>query len=708
MWMSDFNLAEHEPRCLKRRAWGLAVGWTVAVAALLIWNEGLQRRTLGQVTVTQSRAVQRDDPIRSRLSTGLEAVDAADDSAPHPSLWRNGSASSSVQRGVKSAVSTAPAVPTESTAAMVFGHCLLWLLGLVVIATVARKAVRKTRELAGAKTLLDNVFVHPGNDATIVIDVDSRILLCNPQAEEFLGLPNEGIVGRSIRSIRQEGKTDPESLGRALYAIHESGVYECEIHDTDPGGRDRSVHVVATALLNDEKEPCGYVLRWRDITRDVTREEMLAAELREARATVDSMSESLANVSHEIRTPMVSILGFTETLLEDHESEPDKLTTVSTIHRNGQYLLRLVNDILDVSKIQAGQMRIERTRCAPWQIVTDVVSLMRVQADAKGITLDVECAGGIPDTIGTDPTRLRQILINLIGNAVKFTDVGGVRLVLRIADAGSNDDTPSSEPMLQFDIVDSGVGISREQTSQLFQPYVQSSPSTARTHGGTGLGLAISRRLAKLLGGDLTFESEFGKGSTFHLTISTGPLDGVKTFEQFGAFASGEPDATTPRPTEQACLTARILLVEDDPDSRRLISMMLERVGAEVATAEDGRQAVDRLLASPRENESVCEAHPVFDVVLMDMQMPVMNGYEAVRTLRQKGYTEPIIALTANTAENNRRKCIEAGCDDHAVKPIRQDELVRIITRHLKPPRRPSITPQSLPDTVPQESELCS
>ena len=245
---------------------------------------------------------------------------------------------------------------------------------------------------------------------------------------------------------------------------------------------------------------------------------------RQAQVASRSKSEFLANMSHEIRTPMTAILGFAGMLLEDGNKEgvsPERIEAARTIHRNGEYLLEIINDILDLSKVEAGKMTVERITCEPCRLVADVASLVKVKADNAGLSFRVEYAGAMPQSIQSDPTRLRQILINLIGNAIKFTEVGGVRLITRLV-------TDGDEPRLQFDVVDTGLGMTEEQAARLFQPFTQADSSTTRKFGGTGLGLAISKRFAEMLGGDITLvETGPGKGTHFRITVCAGPLDGV-------------------------------------------------------------------------------------------------------------------------------------------------------------------------------------
>ena len=385
-----------------------------------------------------------------------------------------------------------------------------------------------------------------------------------------------------------------------------------------------------------------------------------------------SKSEFLANMSHEIRTPMTAILGFTDVLLgEDglEDAPPERANALETIKRNGEYLLKLINDILDLSKIEAGKLEVEQAACAPAQVLADLASLMRVRAQAKDIPLEIEFDGAIPERIRSDPTRLRQVLINLVGNAIKFTETGSVRVVARLVQKLGK---PS---LLQVDVIDTGIGMTQKQLAKLFQPFTQADSSTTRKFGGTGLGLTISRRLAETLGGDISVSSTPGVGSTFSVSVETGSLDGVAMLDrptEAGSWHKPEPRA--PAETE-ARLDCRILLAEDGPDNQRLIAFVLKKAGAQVTVAENGQIALDEALAAR-------DAGDPFDVILMDMQMPVMDGYDATAKLREAGHTGPIIALTAHAMSTDRDKCLAAGCDDYMAKPIHHKELISLVARH--------------------------
>ncbi len=377
-------------------------------------------------------------------------------------------------------------------------------------------------------------------------------------------------------------------------------------------------------------------------------------------------SEFLANMSHEIRTPMNSIIGFSELLAEEPLAE-EQLSFVSSVLTSGRSLLDLINDILDFSKIEAGKLETEIIEVETESFLAELGSVLRPLTRDKELAFEILRCDELPAVIKTDPVRVRQCLINLVGNAVKFTEKGHVFVNIQI---DRRDDTD----YIRFDVEDTGVGIPPDKQQQIFEAFSQADNTTTRKYGGTGLGLTITRQLAGLLGGKLTLSSEPGKGSVFRLSIPAG-VDVQKTAKSdpYNALDKMLQDDASVRPCEpvQRHLDTRILVVEDTRANQALIRVVLERMGVEVVLAEHGQEALDCL-----EREHV-------DLVLMDMQMPVMNGYDATRQLRRKGHTLPIIALTANAMKGDDQKCRQAGCDDYLSKPIDRQKLIAALERHL-------------------------
>ena len=392
---------------------------------------------------------------------------------------------------------------------------------------------------------------------------------------------------------------------------------------------------------------------------------------------------------------MTAILGFADLLDTEGDvcSNPAfAKAAIHTIRSNANHLLTIINDILDMSKIDAGKMTIERIDFSPTRIVDEVASLMKPRVVGKGISLEVQYDSSIPVRIISDPTRLRQILLNLVGNAIKFTEVGRVTIRTLFL--------PESNSM-QFRIVDSGLGMSEEQRREIakFGAFAQADSSTTRRFGGSGLGLRISSSLAKMLRGSVQVESELGKGSVFTVTVDAGDVKGIDLVKPEVTPISKAVDSlpqdviAPPQANAQPLAGLRILLAEDGPDNQRLISFHLKKAGAEVTIANNGLLAAELI-------ESNCD---LFDLIFMDMQMPELDGYEATKRLRNGGYKLPILALTAHAMNTDRQKCLDAGCDDFTTKPIDRQVLIELAERHAK-----GLLPQSMvPKADPAKMVQC-
>ena len=536
-----------------------------------------------------------------------------------------------------------------------------------------------------------------------VLTLDGKILDANRTALQAAGIDFESIKGMPFwetawwtHSVELQ-----EKLKNAIKEAASGNSVEFEA--THPVHDGKHVHI--TFSLKPVFDESGNVLYLIPEGRDITQHKLREAELNELLTKLDSSnaqlettnqvlketsekalaasrtkSEFLANMSHEIRTPMTAIIGYTDILIGNNEREyasPENLEALKIIKRNGTHLLSLINDILDLSKIEAGQIDIETVETSPTAVVQEVFSLMNVRAAEKGLKFCVVWNGKIPSKINTDPLRLKQCLINLVGNAIKFTQQGSIQIVAYL------DTAFPGESKFVFDIIDTGIGMTESQVSKLFTAFSQADTSMTRRFGGTGLGLFISRRLAELMGGNVSCRSTAGVGSTFSLSVATGRLDGVPLINPNDELDKPnhvvDEENHNEHQVESNNLTGcRVLFAEDGIDNQRLISFVLKKAGAVVTVVDNGRLAVERLTQDGSINSDLVDPSP-YDIILMDMQMPEMDGYSAAALLKQKGSQVPIIALTAHAMTGEREKCLRAGCDDYATKPIDRPKLISTI-----------------------------
>ncbi|MDB5295048.1 MAG: luxQ 3, partial [Phycisphaerales bacterium] len=418
------------------------------------------------------------------------------------------------------------------------------------------------------------------------------------------------------------------------------------------------------------RRPARLVVAHEDVTlRKLAEDEVTAAKETAELANL-AKSQFLANTSHEVRTPMTAILGYAEMLLDPDQPPAERTACAKTIRRNGEHLLAIINDILDISKIEAQKVTVERLTCDLPQLVADVVALARPWAAKKNLTLDVTFDKLTPKTVLTDPLRAKQVLVNLVSNAIKFTEAGTVTIAVQR-------ELTYFTHVMRFAVSDTGIGMTQEQVGRLFQPFTQADASTTRKFGGTGLGLTISKRLSHLLGGDITVTSEPGTGSTFTFALDGGPREGVELLENLTVDQLATADGADA--ADEVKLVGRVLLAEDGEDNQDLIGTHLRRAGAEVTIAGNGRLAAEFALAA----HGPAATAPQYDLILMDMQMPELDGYGATRKLREAGVTVPIVALTANAMAEDRVKCLEAGCTDYLSKPISRYVLLTTAAKYL-------------------------
>jgi len=431
------------------------------------------------------------------------------------------------------------------------------------------------------------------------------------------------------------------------------------------GSRKAILNITFVPEYDHDRRVKGFII----VAADVSKYKEIEAELKKAKEQAEVANETksafLANMSHEIRTPLGAVIGFSELMIDPDMSASEKLNSIEIIRRNGKLLSAIINDILDLSKVEAGKLEIEKVDVDLFELLSEIAALLNLDAAAKGIRLTVAFDGPIPHVIKTDPTRLRQILFNIVGNAIKFTEKGVVSLTVKLASTDSS--------KLNFLVQDTGTGITAEQAQRLFSPFTQADATTTRRFGGTGLGLSLSKKLALALGGNVILESStLGKGSTFVVSIDHGQSKEIifestdHTLEETAAkvlnFASRA--GTTP------LSSLNILVVDDSLDNLALIKRLLSLSGAQVETANSGREGVEKALSEK------------FSLVLMDLQMPDMDGYEATKELRSRGFDKPIIALTAHAMKEERKRCLESGFNNHLTKPIDRNALIHILSEY--------------------------
>jgi len=421
-----------------------------------------------------------------------------------------------------------------------------------------------------------------------------------------------------------------------------------------------------------ERDKSGKPLRMVGIHLDVERRKLFEDELRAAKEAAEAANvaktQFLANMSHEIRSPLTAIIGFTEALEKEATLSAQDVEVLKIILNNGQHLLGIINDILDLSKIDAGAMHIESDKFSPFALCEELRALFASRAAEKSLTFSIDYIWPLPNQICSDSLRLKQVLINLLGNAVKFTDVGEVRLEVQYS---------KERDQVQVSIIDSGIGLSHAQQERIFKPFSQADDSTTRRYGGTGLGLAISKQLIERLGGQIQIESTFGVGSRFTVFLPTG-LHGETQL------LTGPPrkeESEQVRSIPQAELSGRVLIVDDAIDNQKLLQFLLRKTKIQPTFADNGRQALE--LAKANE----------FDLILMDMQMPIMDGYTATRVLRERQLQVPVVALTANAMSHDIDRALLAGCTTHLAKPFSNEQLFELLHRLLPSDHYSALTP---------------
>lgn len=493
----------------------------------------------------------------------------------------------------------------------------------------------------------------PEDALALLLDHDFALALLDVQMPEITGFE----LAQLIRGVHKTKHlpiifvTAQQRDQSILFQGYESGAVDLLFKPLDP-------HIVRSKVrtfVDLDKQNKLLKVKMEEV--EVLRQKAELANL--------AKSQFLANMSHEIRTPLASVLGFSDVLTQENLDDQERQDSVSAIRRNGELLLRLIDDILDLSKIEAQQLHFVRSDFLLGELLADVESTLKLKAKEKGIEFNINTSANLDRVYHTDFSRVKQILLNVIGNAIKFTDQGSVTVELKVSTAKDNFNTKADR--LVFEIVDTGIGISSEQGKKIFQPFSQADLSTRKRFGGTGLGLVISRQLARSLNGDLKLiSSEFGKGSFFEISM------------EFDHGSSGELakfDEKKISGFRKIDLRGKSILVVDDvSDNRLLIERYMQGTQAEIIQAANGLDAI----------KLTFNKNP--DLVLMDIQMPEMDGYETVRRIRQQGFQKPIIALTAHAMKEEGEKCMDAGCTAVLTKPARRQDLMARISEVLNVP----------------------
>ena len=516
----------------------------------------------------------------------------------------------------------------------------------------ARAAVNESNELF--HTMIEAVKDY----AIFMLEVDGRVASWNIGAERLKGYSREEIVGQHFSKFYTADAIAAHKPMRELETARHQGRSEDQDWRVRKDGTQFFANVVITAVYDSSGKLRGFTKVTRDVTAPQKYEESLRQARREAECANAAKSLFLANMSHEIRTPMNAVIGLTH-LLEQTSLQSEQSELVGQIKVAGKSLLAVITDVLDLLKIEAGELTISKVAFTPGRLLKEVLAVMRVAADRKGITLQLDVPDELPAALEGDAARLTQILTNLLSNAVKFTEHGGVTLCVRVLAS------TSAGSALSFTVRDTGIGIDPAAQARLFAPFVQADESIARRYGGTGLGLSIINSLCKLMGGTIDFTSTVGVGSEFRVVL------------EFSSASATSPVADLPASVSRVgrpIAGVRVLLVDDYELNLVVAKGILEQAGALVWIANNGHAAIEHLGLHASE----------FDVVLMDIQMPIMDGYEATRRIRHDlGLMKlPVIALTAGAFSSEQRRATLAGMNDLIVKPFDPRALISSVIRH--------------------------
>ena len=549
--------------------------------------------------------------------------------------------------------------------------CQLVLISFALaeqIKVAQREATEASKQavvnLGRYRSLFDNAV-----EGIYQISLNRQFINANPAMAGMLKFQDSEHLITGTNDALARCYPQEEDYNEIVEAIEQGNeIHDFEARYTDLSGNDRWALSTMRVVYDRKNRPLHLEGTFVDITERVERKELEREHEKEqmrtevAEASAAAKSQFLANMSHEIRTPLTAIIGYGESLLDDTLNDEEKRESSEVVVRSGQHLLQLINDILDHSKIDADKLETETIDVNLLSLLDEITTYFKPRAAEKNLYFTIQYDFPLPEKIQTDPTRLKQVLINLCANSLKFTNKGGVSLAVRC---------DRNKERLIIKVVDTGIGVKQEQLNKLFDPFAQASASVARQYGGTGLGLSISLRLAEMLGGTITASSIFGEGSEFEVTVSTGSLNECKFIRDRSELALSRPKlegVSAPR------LKGRILYAEDNEINRRLIKLLVNKTGASISLVVNGAEALE---AGTRSGEP-------FDLILMDIQMPVMDGRDATVALREAGVNTPIVALTANVMSQDITEYKEAGCDEVMAKPVEKAPFYQLLTRYLE------------------------
>lgn len=518
----------------------------------------------------------------------------------------------------------------------------------VIRYTIHRKEMEQRNQLLA-------MAVNAAAKAIIITDADSRIEWVNPAFTQLTGYELDDVIGMIPGALWRSGLQEKHFYEQMWNCICEGRNWRGELINKRKDGSLYHEEMSITPVPGEGGKIRHYIGIKEDISVRKMAERAVLAAKEAAEQSAQAKASFLANMSHEIRTPMNAILGLSELGAEETSLEKT-LHYLSQINQAANNLLGIINDVLDFSKFEAGKIVLESSGFNLHQLITDVQQIMMLKAEAKNLNLEFSIADGVPRRLVGDSLRMRQVLTNLVGNAIKFTDQGSVNVMFDQRGISNN------RVNLHVEVMDTGKGMCPEELGRLFQPFVQGDASTTRRYGGTGLGLAISQQLVNNMGGVIRCISEEGKGSTFEFMVSLEIDQSI-------------PAASEPRKDQPLRSGSTALLVEDNTVNQMLAKALLGKLGINVVLAEDGSQAVEELRRSPA----------AYDIVLMDIQMPVMDGYQATQLIRSElGLTDlPIVALTAHATREERDKCLAAGMNDHLPKPFSKQLLADTLRKWL-------------------------